>query len=69
VPREANVRLSVLDVQGREVAVLVNGVLRPGNYHAVWNGMTDRGAAPAGLYFVQITTPAGKMVKRLALNP
>jgi hypothetical protein len=69
VPREAQVRLSVLDVQGREVAVLVNGVARPGSYQAAWNGMTDRGAAPAGLYFIQLTTPAGRTVKRLALNP
>jgi hypothetical protein len=69
VPREAKVRLSVLDVQGREVAVLVNGVMRPGNYQAAWNGRTERGVAPAGLYFVQLETPAGRMVKRLALNP
>jgi hypothetical protein len=38
VPREASVRLSVLDVQGREVALLYNGSRDAGLYQAVWSG-------------------------------
>jgi PA domain-containing protein/Big-like domain-containing protein/flagellar hook capping protein FlgD len=54
VPRESSVRLSVLDVQGREVALLYNGSRGAGNYQAVWTGETSNGvkAAP-GMYFVR----------------
>jgi hypothetical protein len=53
VARATNVRLSVLDVQGREVAVLAQGSHGPGKYHANWTGETAKGAAPVGIYFVR----------------
>ena len=43
------VRLSVLDVQGREVAVLIRGEQQAGRYQAVWDGRTTRGEAPEGV--------------------
>jgi hypothetical protein len=61
------VRLSVVDVQGREVAVLVDGVQRPGVYQATWSGRTERGAAPVGLYFVRYQTPNGNLMRRVVL--
>ena len=57
-----------MDIQGRELAVLASGLTPAGRYQAVWNGRTDQGDAPAGLYFVKFNTPAGQMVKRLALH-
>jgi hypothetical protein len=68
LPREARVRLSVLDIQGREIAVLAEGTYRSGPYEATWNGRTARGDAPAGLYFVRFQTPAGVQVRRLAMT-
>jgi hypothetical protein len=68
VPRESNIRLSVMDLQGREVAVLADGPAHPGVFQVTWNGRTFRGDAPAGLYFVHLRTPQGVIVKRLALT-
>ena len=68
VPREARVRLSILDVQGRELAVLAEGVHPPGRYQATWSGRTDRGEVPPGLYFVRYQSPGGATVSRLAMT-
>jgi hypothetical protein len=48
------VRLSVLDVSGSEVAVLVDGDLAPGSYTATW----DASAFPSGLYYCRLTSGA-----------
>jgi hypothetical protein len=68
VAREAWVRLSVVDVQGREVARLVEGIQRPGSYQATWSGRTERGKAPAGLYFVRYQRPGKDVARRLVLT-
>jgi hypothetical protein len=69
VAREARVRLSVLDVQGRRVAQLADAVYRPGRYQAIWDGRNERGRAPAGLYFVRYEWPGQHSVRRLLLVP
>lgn len=68
VPRESWIRLSVLDVQGRELAVLAEGIHPSGRFQATWSGTTDRGAVPPGLYFVRYQSPAGMIVSRLAMT-
>ncbi len=45
------VRLSVFDILGREVAVLVSGTQEPGAYAVRW----DASAFPSGLYFSRLT--------------
>lgn len=45
------VRLSVFDVLGREVAVLVSGTQEPGAYAVRW----DASAFPSGIYFSRLT--------------
>ena len=67
VAREAHVRLSVLDLQGRELVRLVDGVQTPGRHQAVWTGETAHGRAPAGLYFVRYQSPAGVLMRRLVI--
>jgi hypothetical protein len=68
VPRMANVRLSVVDVQGREVALLASGSMGAGRYQATWNGETPRGRAPVGLYFVRYQADAQMEIKRLVMT-
>ena len=65
LPRAARVRLSIVDLQGREVAVLADGMLPPGRHTAAWDGRTERGAAPAGLYFVRLTAEGRALSQRL----
>jgi hypothetical protein len=67
VARETSIRLSVMDVQGREVAVLAEGNHRPGRYQAVWTGQTPRGLAPVGLYFVRYQVPGRVLLGRIVL--
>ena len=57
----------MLDLQGREVAVLANGGFTPGRHEIHWDGRTDHGQVPAGLYFVRYVTPAKKLVTRVTI--
>jgi hypothetical protein len=63
VPRQSPVRLSVLDIQGREVAKLIDGALEPGRYQVTWTGNDARGPAASGVYFVKFEA-GGKLVTR-----
>ena len=68
VARTANVRLSVLDLQGREVATLADGVYSAGRYEAHWKGsLRDGQTAPTGLYFLRYTTPDRVVNQRVTL--
>jgi hypothetical protein len=58
VPRSCDVRVSVYDLQGREVSVLARGARTPGLYRASWNGEVEGGPAHAGVYFVRLNAPA-----------
>jgi hypothetical protein len=65
LPRAAAVRLSVHDVQGREVARLVDGAMPAGRHAVAWDGRAGGTAARSGLYFVRFHTPEREFVRRL----
>ena len=67
VPTAAAVRLSVLDLQGREVAVLAEGTQPAGWSWASWNGATGSGRAPGGVYFFRLQSGGRQIVQRFAL--
>lgn len=67
VPRQSPVRLTVLDVQGREIAKLLDDTLEPGRYQATWSGNDLRGPAPSGVYFVRFDAPGKLVTRRLVL--
>ena len=53
-----NVMVSIYDVMGREVNVLVNEELYPGYHQFIWDGTDNRGMkAGSGLYFIMVQTP------------
>jgi hypothetical protein len=56
LPRDQHVRLTVHDARGRIVSELVNGAQAAGIHMIEWDGRTAVGVAPAGMYFVSITT-------------
>jgi hypothetical protein len=60
--RDATVRLRVIDVRGRTVATLVDGMLAAGPHEATWNG----GAAP-GVYFALLEAPGRRESRRLVV--
>jgi flagellar hook assembly protein FlgD len=48
-------RLTVYDVQGREVAALAEGLRQAGSHTLNWDGRDRRGAeVPSGVYFLRL---------------
>ena len=64
--QESRVRLTVCDVQGREVAVLADGMLPAGEHAADWE-RTAGHATSAGMYFICLDTVVGRLVRRVAV--
>lgn len=67
LPYAAPVRLSVMDLQGREVAVLADESQTAGTHRARWNGLVDGHRAGAGLYFVRYRVPGKVMSTRISV--
>ena len=65
VAREAPVRLSVVDLQGRTVAVVAEGVRQAGRYEASWS---RRANVPAGIYFVAYQAAGRIFTRRLVVT-
>jgi hypothetical protein len=66
VAAEDHVRLTVLDIAGREIARLSDGMLAPGRYSVVWDGRySGHGRAGAGVYFVRYHAGGRTFVRRL----
>ena len=61
LPTASTVRLCVLDVQGREVAVLIDGQREAGRQEVTWSG------AKPGTYFVRLQTAVDQFVRRLVV--
>jgi hypothetical protein len=67
LPAQGTVRVSVLDLQGREVAVLAEGSRAAGWGWATWDGATRGGRAPGGIYFIRLQAGGRQIVQRFAL--
>lgn len=63
LPEMAPVQVSVYDVLGRRVAVLVDEVLIPGQYHIQF----DADSLPSGVYFYNLVTPNRMFVQKMLL--
>jgi hypothetical protein len=69
VAKQADVKLSVIDVSGREVDVLTKGSYSPGRYQVRWDGRNAAGQVPPGLYFLRYEALGEKFVRRIVLSP
>jgi hypothetical protein len=59
LPEAGEVRLTVLDVAGREVRALAGGSFAGGAHSIAWDGRNARGEAVArGVYWVRLEAPA-----------
>ena len=63
LPRAQRVRLSVLDLQGREVALLSDGEFAAGHHDFTW----AVGTANAGVYFARLRTEGRILVQRFTV--
>jgi hypothetical protein len=68
VPHEAVVRLSVVDIQGREIEVLASGVTPAGRHVATWETRDGPHRVAPGTYFVRLQTPVRSWVKRIVVT-
>jgi len=58
LPQAAEVRLAIYDLQGREVAVLVDRWMEAGRYRVVWGGRCiDGQQTPSGMYLARLVAP------------
>jgi hypothetical protein len=63
MPRSGEVHLAVFDALGREVEVLVNGLLPAGPHEATF----DARDLPSGMYLAQLRTPDGTLTRTIVL--
>ncbi len=61
--RAAQVRLSVYDIQGREVALLLNEQLSAGNHEVSWNGSSYS----TGLYLIELVSSSQREFAKVLL--
>ena len=67
-PTSGSVTLRVFDVMGREVAVLVDGVLPAGAHEVAWDGTSDGGeAVSSGIYVYRIESESGVQARAMTL--
>jgi hypothetical protein len=68
LPRRAPVRLSVHDLLGRSITVLVDRVQNAGYFSVTWDGRNDQGTKVAsGVYLYVLETPAGRETRKMVL--
>ncbi len=67
--REEKVRISVVDVTGREAALLADGQMVPGSHSVLWDGRGGNMRLPAGAYFVRWTSATRTMSRKLVVLP
>lgn len=61
-------RLDLLDVLGRLVATLAEGLHGPGEHAIEWQGRDDRGSElPSGVYLLRLSSPTGARLQKLVL--
>ena len=61
-------KIRILDMVGREVVVLLNQAMYPGQYKLTWDGRAANGKPiDTGIYFCELTVNMEKQVKRMVL--
>lgn len=63
IPKSQNVKMRIYDLQGKEVAVLVNQNLAAGRYNVDF----DASALASGVYFYALESPEYYLVKKMVL--
>ncbi|MFZ1290293.1 MAG: T9SS type A sorting domain-containing protein [Melioribacteraceae bacterium] len=63
IPEVSNVKISIFDAIGREIAVLANKQMNAGNYNVDWNAVNNA----AGIYFYRIETNNFVSTKKMVL--
>ncbi len=63
IPKASRVKLTVFNTLGKEVAVLINEQLTPGQYNLSWNGA----GVTSGVYFYRLETDGFMEIRKMML--
>jgi len=66
---DERVRISVVDLAGREAAVLADQAMTRGAYSIAWDARRGRSRLPSGVYFVRWKSASRTMSRKLVLMP
>ncbi len=66
LPAEGDVALEVIDMAGRRVASLAEGLHAAGVHHVTWTGETGAGHAAPGMYLVRLKSGSKQLTRRFA---
>src|SRR5207247_3355373 len=66
LPKDDDVALSILDVQGREVWGAPAQRYNAGRWSLAWDGRTARGTTDPGVYFARVRVGALQFLRRIA---
>ena len=70
LPREAQLRLEILDAQGRLVRVLADESRQAGRYRLQWDGRSNAGRkASTGIYYARLRAPGFVTSRSVVLIP
>jgi aminopeptidase N len=65
LPHRTDVRLSIFNLLGEEIALIFDGRLEAGHHERAWDGSAHGSSAPSGVYVCRMTTDAGSRSIRL----
>jgi len=68
VAHAAHLHLGLLDIQGREVAVLADGEYTAGRYRAQWDGIGTQGKVAMGVYFLRYQVAGQHFTQRVVIS-
>ncbi len=63
VPKRSFVKLTIYDINGKQVSNLFSGIKNPGNYAITWNASS----LPSGMYFIKMDTETYASVRKCIL--
>ena len=68
IPKESNVKLTIYNIKGQKVKILVNEKQERGDYSMTWNGSDKNNKRVAsGIYFYKLETSKQNAVKKMLL--
>lgn len=68
VPRQAQVKITVYDIRGNEIAVLENTEKPAGSHNLIWDGRDNmRREVASGIYFYKLQASGGELSRKLVL--
>ena len=68
LPKQAQVKIDIFNVLGKEIAEIANNVYSAGTHQVVWNGRTNAGVQlSSGVYFVRLNAGSLTDTKKVVL--